>query len=429
MEKEQKRYMVVISFDGLAAKDITTIANMEGFKEYLEKASFCKKVKSVYPSLTYPAHTSISTGRYPIRHGIVSNVMLQPKRDYPDWFWYRKHVQGSTFYELAEEKGYRTAALFWPVTAGAKISYNMPEVLANRPWENQMTASLKAGSKLFQMEMFAKYGKLLNGISQPELDSFTHQAFLDTLRNKEAQLFLVHYTDLDTIRHYNGFDSEEAKAALARHAKRLSEIIEALKEKGIYEDTTLVVLGDHSSKDVSGKISLNSLFKKMGYLQTSRNKICSYDVICSNCEGSAYIYVKSKKALSHVYRELAELQSKGYIESIYTTEEAKELGANGNCTFMVEASEGYYFSDDWEGEVISGLTIDSSGAIKVNGHGYHPEKKDYETVFFISGNNVLDNIEVEKMSLVDIGPTLANILGFSMNDTDGKVSEEIMAHQ
>lgn len=429
MDEKKKSYMVVISFDGLSALDIEKIKPLEGFKEYLKDAAFCHNVKTVYPSLTYPAHTSISTGRYPVRHGIVSNVLFQPKRNRPDWFWYRKYVKGDTFYELAEQNGIKTAALFWPVSAGAKIRYNMPEVLANRPWETQVTASLKAGSKAFQLDLFSKFAKYLNGISQPELDYFTHSSFLHTLRTKDAQLFLVHYTDLDTIRHYNGFHSAEADASLRRHACRLKEIIEVLKEKGIYEDTTLVVLGDHSSKDADFKISLNSLFKRMGYLQASEKKILSYDAICSNCEGSAYIYVRKPQALSYICEELEKLKEKGCLEAIYTTEEAVRLGANSSCTLMIEAAEGYYFSNEWKGEVICPAGIDESGAIKVNGHGYLPNKKNYHTVFFASGKKILPGTQIKEMSLVDIGPTLSRLMGFSMEDVDGRVLDEIIADQ
>lgn len=423
---KENNYMVVISFDGLSAKDIDRLAGVRGFEELFRNASFCRRVKSVYPSLTYPAHTSISTGRYPARHKIVNNLMLQPARKYPDWFWYRHHIEGETFYERAEEEGWTTASLLWPVSAGAKIRYNIPEVLANRPWETQLTASLRAGSKAYQIDLFAKFGKYLKGVSQPALDHFTHNAFLYTLKNKDARLFLVHYTDLDTIRHYNGFASEEADAALMRHGKRLEEIIELLKEKGIYEDTTLVVLGDHSSKDVHSRIRLNSLFRRMGYLQAGRRGVVSYQAFAQVCEGSSYIYLKNSEALPFVYEELCRLKETGCIESIYSSQEAAQMGADPNCSLMVEAAEGYYFCQSFEGEVVSGLEADEEGIVKVNGHGYHPDKKDYETVFFISGKSVAKKREISSMSLVDIGPTLAQILGFTMEEVDGRVLEEII---
>lgn len=424
--EQNKRYMVVISFDGLSKKDLPKIRQIEGFKEYLENASYCHQVRSVYPSLTYPAHTSIATGLYPVHHGVVNNVMLQPKRRHPDWFWYRKYAMGEVFYEMVEESGIPTAALFWPVSAGAKISYNMPEVLANRPWETQITASLKAGTKSFQLELITKFGKYLNGINQPELDNFTHSGFLHTLDNKDAQLFLVHYTDLDTIRHYNSFDSEEAHGALERHGKRLKEIIDLLKEKNIYEDTTLVVLGDHSSRDVTGQIRLNRLFLQMGYLTVGKRGLMDYQVFSNTCEGSAYVYIKDRRTLPHVYQELKDLKEKGIIQEIYSSEEAEDFGADPDCTFMVEAAEGFYFSNDWEGEVISDLAVEENGVIKVNGHGYLPSKKDYETVFFIDGYGVRCGVEISQMNLVDIGPTLAHLWGLEMKKVDGRILNEII---
>ena len=41
---------------------------------------------------------------------------------------------------------------------------------------------------------------------------------------------LIHFTDLDTQRHYHGFSSKEAHAAILRHDNRLGRIIQALKE-------------------------------------------------------------------------------------------------------------------------------------------------------------------------------------------------------
>ena len=56
---------------------------LPNFCAFFERAALCSRVESVYPSLTYPAHTSILTGRKPIHHGIVNNTKLQPGRERP----------------------------------------------------------------------------------------------------------------------------------------------------------------------------------------------------------------------------------------------------------------------------------------------------------------------------------------------------------
>ncbi|MDO4595305.1 MAG: alkaline phosphatase family protein, partial [Tissierellia bacterium] len=67
-----KSKMYIISFDGLSKVDMNYLKKKPNFKKFLKDASFCFNVKSIYPSITYPAHTSISTGNFPNKHGIVN---------------------------------------------------------------------------------------------------------------------------------------------------------------------------------------------------------------------------------------------------------------------------------------------------------------------------------------------------------------------
>lgn len=69
------KHLIVVSFDGLSTLDFDKISRLPNFKAFIDKASICKKVYSVYPSLTYPAHTTIVTGKYPKNHGIINNTL------------------------------------------------------------------------------------------------------------------------------------------------------------------------------------------------------------------------------------------------------------------------------------------------------------------------------------------------------------------
>ena len=102
-------------------------------------------------------------------------------------------------------------------------------------------------------------------LNQPELDDFVLQSTVHTIKTKKPNLLLVHFTDLDTQRHYHGFSSDEAIAAIHRHNERLGKILEALKESGIYENSTVVVLGDHSALDENKAVNLNVLLHKKAY--------------------------------------------------------------------------------------------------------------------------------------------------------------------
>lgn len=424
------KYLYVISLDGLSTLDFEYINMLPNFRNFIAASSYCKNVYSVYPTLTYPAHASIVTGRYPKNHGIVNNTLLQLNRKSPDWYWHSKNIKGDTIYDLAAKNGMVVGALLWPVTAKARIQYNMPEIFANRPWESQIIVSLFNGSPLFQYQLNKEFGHLRDGIKQPNLDNFTHQSLLYTIKNKNLDLTLVHYTDLDSTRHKYGFYSEEAKLALKRHDKRIGEIVQTLKDKGIYEESTIILLGDHSSIDEDKIINLNVLLREKGYIQVDgKGKILDYKAIVKNCDGSAYIYTKGEdeERLKEILREFNDKYE--CIEEIYSREEAVDFGADPQCYLMLEAKKGYYFQDGITGKIIKEInsySIKDDEEYTLSTHGYSPFKSDYTTVFIAAGRGIKKGNIIEKMNLVDEAPTIAKLLGLELQNVDGKVVDDLI---
>ncbi|MGE6754126.1 alkaline phosphatase family protein [Rossellomorea sp. NPDC071047] len=423
-------HLIVISFDCMSALDYPILKGLPHFQELLSHGSFCKNVETIYPSVTYPCHATIVTGKYPNRHGVINNTLLQPGRVSPDWHWHRSAIKGTTLYDEAKKARMTTAALLWPVTAKGDIDYNMPEVFANRSWHNQILVSLFNGSPLYQLHMNRLFGHIRNGLNQPELDDFVLESAVETIK-KNPNLMLVHFTDLDTQRHYHGFSSEEAHAAIRRHDARLGKIIRALKENGIYEQSTIVALGDHSALDESKAIQLNVLFKEHGLITVNaRGKVTDWKAYCKGCDGSAYVYTKDEKTMEVVRSLVYELQrnpSNG-IEDILTGEEAGRIGADEHCSFMLEARHGFYFKDSSTGSFIHTITPEDvkEKRYTYGSHGYSPKKEDYSTIFMASGKGIRSNVEIPYMHLVDEGPTLARMLGLNLGSTDGKVIEGLL---
>lgn len=432
MEKLTK-YLYVISFDGLSTLDFDYITSLPNFKKFIGHASFCKSVHSIYPSLTYPAHSTIVTGKHPKNHGVINNTLLQPERNSPDWYWQRKYINGETLYDKAIDRGMKVAALLWPVTAKSRIQYNMPEIFANRSWHNQIMVSLLNGSPLYQIDLNRRFGHLRQGLKQPYLDNFTHQSLLHTIKHKKPDLTFVHYTDLDTMRHHHGFSSSEAFEALNRHDKRLGEIIELLKESNMYQDSSIILLGDHSSIDEDKIINLNVILKENGLINiNNEGKVLDYNAISKSCDGSAYIYTKNnaKELLTQVLNIIDDFNKKyKCIEKVYSSSEASKLGADDMCTFMLEATKGYYFLDSTDGEAVKQITPENIGHISHatrSTHGYSPFKEDYTTVFIASGKGIREGIVIDSMNLIDEGPTMAKLLGFELEAADGSVIEELL---
>ncbi len=435
MSKEFK-HVIVISFDSLSSFDFELLKNLPNFSKLLKKSFFCPYVKTVYPSLTYPAHVSISTGKLPNEHGVINNTRRQYNSNDPDWFWLSSYIKDETIFDLATQSGKSVAALLWPVTGRAKIKYNMPEVFPNRWWRSQIVLSLINGSIAFQFMMNLKYGKHRDGKKQPGLDDFTHHVFLDTIKEKKPELTMVHFTDLDTHRHLYGNFSTEANKALIRHDERLGDVLRLLDAEEMLENTALVVLGDHASVDASHVIKLNVLLKEKGFLKINeKGDLVSFRYIVKSCDGSAYIYkseeqedknaaIKNKSAerendtdtdtdtdRKNLISLLEEFREKNpCIKEIIPKEKSAELGFDSECEYILEAANGYYFMDGFLGEVIESVEGKNGYGIHYmkSTHGYSPEKPGYGTVFIVSTD--LDEVMYPTVKKIEAPQTLKDFI-------------------
>lgn len=430
----ESKYLIIISFDAVSSEDIDKLKELNNFKYLIDNGSVISNVESVYPTLTYPAHATIMTGMYPKNHGIVNNTLNKFSDVNPDWYWYRKYIKTNTLYDLAAEKGLTTAALLWPVAGRSSINYNLTEIFAPKPWQNQLVMSALSGSVKYQLDLNKRFGHLRHGLSQPDLDNFVHESVKYTITKYKPNLLLIHYTDVDTNRHYHGYNSKEANEALLRHNERLGEVIKALKEANIFEESTIVALGDHSALDGDYMIRLNSLFREAGLLKVNEKGIIkSYKAVAKTCDGSSYVYLKDKND-TETYKKVKELleelknRKDSPIDFILNSKEAENEGADPNCSFMVEGNINFYFVDEALGNVIEKVKENEVGKVSHRTkatHGYHPKKPNYNTFFMAFGKGIKKGVKIDGGKLINHGPTLAKILGVNLGKTDGKVEERI----
>lgn len=427
-------HLIVISFDCLSSKDMPLVRELPNFRKLLDGAAVCENVKSIYPSVTYPCHTSIITGNYPNRHRIVRNTLIQPGKESPDWYWQRKYIQGTTLYDEAKKQNMKTGALLWPVTARAKIDYHIPEIFANRPWHSQVAVSLMNGSFFYTLDMNRRFGKMRKGIKQPFLDDFVTAVTAHTIRTKKPDLMLIHLVDIDYQRHEHGFAGDESLSALHRQDERLGKILQAVDDSGIADRSTIIALGDHSALDVTHTINMNAYLHESGLIRTDgKGKVKDWKAFCKSNDGSAYIYVKDKNDKSSVDRLSALLHSMmqnpdNGLEKVMRGNEAAEMGADGEAAFMLEAREGFYFTEEISVQPLIKITPEdiALGKYCKAVHGYSPSKPDYNTVFIAKGKGIVPDITLESMSLVDEGPTFARLLGLDLGKTDGRVLDKII---
>lgn len=423
---DKTKHLITVSYDAFSAADWEYAATLPSLASLIKNGSWSNKLKSVYPSLTYVVHSTIVTGCLPDRHGVYHNNPLQPFVDEKDqdWHWYRSYIKAPTIYDIARENGMDTASIMWPVTAKAGIRYNLPEVAAVRG-ENQIIKVLRNGSPLFCLEMEVKFGKYRDGVNQPELDDFSTMCACETILKKKPELLLLHLIDVDDSKHKYGTASSETRAAIDRMDNRLGRIIKAVEDSGLSDSTAIVVLGDHGQLDVHKKVHLNNLLFDEGLIWLQDGKY-QWDAYIQSAGGSAYLHIKEdvKEIEDRALKLLADALEENCcgIERILNRFEMDKMGAAKIADRMLEAKEGYSFEESLSDAIIMDLKLQD---IRYATHGYSPNKNNYTSNIIVSGPGIRKNFYIGEMEMTDVAPTLAAILGLTMEDIDGKTAYQI----
>lgn len=420
------KFLVIISVDALNKHDYNFIQTLPSFKSFFQEGAHSKDVESVYPTLTYVAHTSLSTGCYPYKHGIYNNEYPQPeKANEQDWRWFEKDIQSPTFFDYAIKAGLSTASILWPVMAGANLTYNVPEIWSPDDSTSKTKLFLKYGT-LNIIWPVIKNSKLLKGTSQPYLDNFTEAVTLDIIK-KKINVMAIHFTELDTMRHLYGLNSQEGKDALIRIDKRIGHILEKYKEVGIYDETNFVLLGDHGTADFDHIIELNSLFKSKNMLTTdSNNIITSWQVYACTCGGSVHIHIHEdtdETTRKQIDNLLNRLINKDFpITNLFTPEQVYEkYKLSGEFDYVMEAAPGYVFRN-----TVSSTTVHTSHDHYKGDHGYLPSHPDQRTLLLMKGPSIKKGAIIDSCRLIDEGPTFSALIGTEMEKVDGRILYELL---
>ena len=125
--------VVMISVDGMKPEYVLE-ADKRGLKiPFLRRlplqGSYAEGVIGVWPTVTYPSHTTLVTGVSPAEHGIFANLEFDPEHHFAEsWFWYAAQIRVPTLWQSAHQAGLKTASIAWPATVGAEaVDYLIPE--------------------------------------------------------------------------------------------------------------------------------------------------------------------------------------------------------------------------------------------------------------------------------------------------------------
>ena len=414
MAKTQGRKLLLVSLDALSETEFEKLRHMKNFSRFIEKGSYSKGMQSVYPTQTYTVHTSVITGCYPQKHFVYSNQFFQPftDRKQREWFWYRHQIHGDTLYDAAAREGRRVCSILWPVSGKANIKYNIPEIVAIKN-ESQAAKVLKNGSFLFVLKSEILHGHHRQGIRQPMLDEFAVTCAADAAKAHTPDLVMLHLVSIDAAKHNFGVKSQMVDEALKNLDGMIGNLLEA------FSDYTIIMFSDHGQIDVEYDVYINQFLSDNGMLDFAAK---TYDAYIECDDGCGIVRAKNDEQMQRALKLIEKNMGMLGIEAIYGEKELAEHKVGCGIEHMLEMKAGYSLKDGQSEKIVRSLK--DEGRVHAT-HGYSPQKENYKCVFFAMGEQIAQGREIGEMSVVDIAPTAARILGLDEFKCDGREIDEI----
>lgn len=435
-----KEKLFVISIDAMVREDVEYMLAKPNFSRIMSKRAEVERVCSVYPALTYPAHATLATGCRPGKHGILHNQPHIPFGDKAShWYLYSKDVKVENIFAAAKRAGCTTASVYWPTTGcDANIDHNIDEYFFYYPGETLEQgfgrlgadeAALKAvRDNAHRFPTTIRSGKIDLAST---FDNFTIGCTCTLIRDVQPDVMLVHVCPVDSARHRYGAFAKEVYGALDQTDLWLGEIVQAMEDAGVYEDTNFVILSDHGQRDIKRFVKLNKLLAQGGFIDTGWDgSLYSWQAISKSNGMSAGIYLRDPNdevLYQQVYdylKELAKNPENG-IEAVYTVDEVREkYGVYGTLSFMLEADDDTAFANGLEEPVTKWIKDEKSPKYRAK-HGYLPEKGP-QPIFMGHGPAFKDGAVLANAQLMDVAPTLAAVLGQTMPQAEGRALTELL---
>jgi predicted AlkP superfamily pyrophosphatase or phosphodiesterase len=407
--------VVLLSIDGLKP-DYVLSANAHGLKVpnlrlLVSEGAHATAVRGVFPTVTYPSHATMLTGVAPARHGIYSNHPFDPfGRNQDGWYWYASDLKAGTLWEAAEKAGLRAASVDWPVSVGAEVSFNIAQYWrAGNAEDVKIIRALSTKGLLEEAE--AALGSYPEGNDYSIAADERRAEFIEfVLEEKEPAFLSAYFSGLDSVQHQTGPESPETFEAL--------EVLDGLVGRLRAKARVLCVVSDHGFLPSDRELHLNAALREAGLIEVDPSgAVRGWNAFAWDQGGSAIIVLRDpgdRPTRNAVRDLLVGLSRIGAIRAVLEgEEEAQALGGYPGDAFVVGYANGFRGGGAFAPPVVREAKTGGT-------HGYLPDVREMDSAFFLAGEGVPRGLDLGRIDMRDIAPTLAGILGVTLESAEGR---------
>lgn len=338
-----------------------------------------------FPSLTFPNHYTLVTGKRPDNNGIVANTMYDATHpadpNDPDALHFNKAKAGDGFWwkeakpvwVSAEQAGIHSASVFWPGSQ-AEIDHVRPA-----HWLDYDKAATSND----------RVDKLLGWMDLPV--------------GQRPGLYLLYLDQVDVVGHKYGPDSPEVNAAISEADGAVGRLLQGLQARGI--TANLLVVSDHGLTNVSPDRTyfLSDLIGRDG-LPADAKADPRYDLVYWGSIGMIRPAPEARAAFDRLTRTHFDHMQCWHKADIPAR---LKFGRNPRVTDIVCVPE-----LGWQ---VAGLTIDKN----VGNHGYDPAYADMDAIFIANGPGIRPSVQLAPFDNVDVYDAEMHLLHLKPEPNDG----------
>ncbi|WP_193106562.1 alkaline phosphatase family protein [Brachybacterium sp. FME24] len=423
------RRLVVISVDAMSVVDVPFARTLPNFARIL--AGGWGSAEAIYPTVTYPNHTSQTTARTVDGHGIYANEQVQVGERRPDWFWDARDITCPTIFDLAAHKGLTSASVGWPVTGWSpSIDIAVPEIWDTAGLEPTLAVLREAASPRGRSYVDRHAGEI-GWDTKHRFGRFNTSVAVDMIRTDQPDVLFVHLVDVDSARHSTGRFTDEVREAFERVDGWIGEILDALTESGVSEDTNVAIVSDHGHVEVGRCFRANHLLVQEGLVRLDEDgQVASWDAWVHGCGLTGQLHLNPAADDSTRERVLALIEEwvqdpEIPVEAFHPLADMREdYGYDGPFIGILEGTSGTNFQNLWDGRSLYGR-FDPDYTFLLSQHGHLPEQ-DIQAVFAMAGPDIEPGVKFSRCTVPDEAATFAHLLGLEFPEADGTPVTQIL---
>lgn len=412
------RSVLVISVDGLRYDYLDDPAHsVPNLRALRSAGAHARSMRSVWPTVTYAAHTTLVTGASPTRHGILANGPFDPfERNEGGWYWYATDIHVPTIWDVAADANISVANVTWPVTVGANIPYNLPQY-----WRSKIEEDEKLFEAISTPGLWNEIAQANKPPGEHRSDRARADAAIHLLRTRRPRLSLVYLADFDTKQHEYGPMTPGAWDTLEKTDVLVGEILAAASAM---PRLAVAIVSDHGFAPIDTEVRPNVALRRAGLLRSYTKRrdgrteevLASYDAVSWRSGATVAIMGREGRAeptasrVRSLFRDLA-LDPQNHIGEVIDGERVEIAGGLPGAIVVLQGAPGTTFSERYDEPMIA-------PSISKGQHGWSPDLPEMGCTFLLWGDGVRPG-PIGDVDMLDVGPTIASLLGLTLPAAEG----------